>query len=634
MNTQTNPKSIFLQALELPEAERADFIVTACGSDAALRERVESLLKAHHPADSFLDPGKLNPSSGNTQTSDFSDTSVRGERSSRNDNPLAPWLTVSMQPGSLGRFRHYEVLEELGQGGFGIVYRVFDEKLHRVVALKVLSPTLANHASARQRFIREARAVAAVRHEHVVSIHEVEEDPIPHLVMEYIHGKTLQQKIEHDGALRLKEILRIGMQIAQGLAAAHKQGLIHRDIKPSNILLENGIERVKISDFGLAQAVDDASVSQQGQIVGTPAFMSPEQADGKPVDARSDIFSLGSTLYAMCTGSSPFQANTTLATLKKVSEHQPEPVSTVNRELPGWIDGIVSKLMAKEPNERFQTSAEVAEYLIAALSEVQGPAAVSPIRKKFLRDQLIAAIIVIASLLAFTEFTGLTHIASFVSRPFQHQLNLELPDLDTIVHLMETVDTVDEYPTKHTTFSSYLNGPVEIVAYKMKHEIKLLPGNYWLFASRHGKLIHRQLISVGWGGSSSITITIPGTKELNSSVVPPQSNPPSKLNELVRLAAEAKDVAEKRYQAGLIAHDNVLLSNIKWLEARLELALSRQNSVEASECLQKILTEQEARISFCQKQIAAGVISESALISLKEDVVKTNQRLEKLINKP
>lgn len=631
MNTQTNPKSIFLQALELPEAERADFIFTACGSDAALQERVESLLKAHHPADSFLDPGKLNPSSGNTQTSDFSDTSVSGERSSRNDNPLAPWLTVSMQPGSLGRFRHYEVLEELGQGGFGIVYRVFDEKLHRVVALKVLSPSLASHTSARQRFIREARAVAAVRHEHVVSIHEVEEEPIPHLVMEYIHGKTLQQKIEHDGSLRLKEILRIGMQIAQGLAAAHKQGLIHRDIKPSNILLENGIERVKISDFGLAQAVDDARVSQQGQIVGTPAFMSPEQADGKPVDARSDIFSLGSTLYAMCTGSSPFQANTTLATLKKVSEHQPEPVSTVNRELPGWIDGIVSKLMAKEPNERFQTCVEVAENLTTALSEVQGPTAVNPIRKRIRRDQLIAAMIVIASLLAFTEFTGLTHIASFVTRPFQHQLNLELPDLDTIVHLMKTVDTVDEYPTKHSTYS---NEPVEIVAYKIKHEIKLLPGNYWLFASRHGKPIHRQLIHVGWGGSSSITITIPGSKEFKSPSSPPQSNQESNLNELLRLAAEAKDIAEKRYQAGLIPHDNVLVANIKWLEARLELALSRQNNVEARECLQKILTEQEARISFCQKQIAAGVIPESALISLKEEVVKTNQRLEKLKNKP
>lgn len=624
MNTQTNPKSIFLQAVELPEPEQAAYLATACGSDTALRERVEALLKAHRPADSFLDPHKLHHDSGNTQTSDFSDTSIRGERSSSSNNPLAPWLTASTRPDSMGRFRHYEVLEELGQGGFGVVYRVFDEKLHRVVALKVLSPTLASHASARQRFIREARAVAAVRHEHVVSIHEVEEEPIPHLVMEYIHGKTLQQKIDQDGSLRLKEALRIGMQIAQGLAAAHKQGLIHRDIKPSNILLENGIERVKISDFGLAQAVDDASVSQQGQIVGTPAFMSPEQADGQPVDSRSDLFSLGSTLYAMCTGKSPFQANTTLATLKQVTERQPEPISTVNREMPGWLDGIVSKLMAKEPEKRYQSATEVAELLTATLSEVQGPKPVSPLRKRARRDKLLAAFIVISSLLAFTEFTGLTHIASFLSRPFQHQLNLELPDLETIVHLMKTVDTVDEYHIQHSTYS---DEPVEIVAYKMKHEVKLLPGNYWLFASRHGKQIYRQLIHVNWGGSR--LIIIPGSKENKSATALPQSDQKSTLNELVRLSKEAKEAAEKRYKAGLVPHDNVLLANIKWLEARLQLAQEQQNKSEERECLQQILTQQEARVNFCQKQIAAGVIQESALIPLKEDVAMTKQRMLK-----
>ncbi|HQR43731.1 MAG TPA: protein kinase, partial [Gemmatales bacterium] len=223
---QDSAKTIFLAALERPEAERAGYLDEACGGELGLRERVEALLNAHRQ-DSFLDPRKLHPASGRTQTSDFDDTSNSAEqaRPQQAPHPLVTWLQPSKQPNSLGRFLHYEVLEELGQGGFGIVYRVFDEKLHRVVALKVLSPTLASHGTARQRFLREARAAAAVRHEHVISIHAVDDEPLPHLVMEYISGQTLQSKIDKVGTLQLKEILRIGMQMAQGLEAAHKQGL-------------------------------------------------------------------------------------------------------------------------------------------------------------------------------------------------------------------------------------------------------------------------------------------------------------------------------------------------------------------------------------------------------------------------
>src|SRR5262249_38595177 len=154
-----------------------------------------------------------------------------------------------------------------------------------------LAPQLATSATARQRFMREARAAAAVSHDHVVTIHAVEEtDRVPYLVMQLIDGTSLQEKLDRTGPLGLKEILRIGLQTAAGLAAAHKQGLVHRDIKPANILLENGIERVKITDFGLARAVDDASLTQSGVVTGTPQYMSPEQADGQPVDHRTDLF--------------------------------------------------------------------------------------------------------------------------------------------------------------------------------------------------------------------------------------------------------------------------------------------------------------------------------------------------------
>src|SRR5262249_45176557 len=151
------------------------------------------------------------------------------------------------------------------------------------------------------------QAAAAVSHDHIVTIHAVEEtNGIPYLVMQCIAGLSLQQRLDRDGPLQLHEILRIGMQTASGLAAAHAQGLVHRDIKPANILLENGVERVKITDFGLARAATEASLTQSGVVAGTPQYMSPEQAEGKAIDQRTDLFSLGSVLYAMCTGQAPF----------------------------------------------------------------------------------------------------------------------------------------------------------------------------------------------------------------------------------------------------------------------------------------------------------------------------------------
>src|SRR5262249_36527038 len=152
---------------------------------------------------------------------------------------------------------------------------------------------------ARKRFLREARSSAAVRHDNVVHVYEVGEQPLPYLVMEFVPGETLQQKLDRSGPLGVPEVLRIGRQIAEGLAAAHARDLIHRDIKPGNILLEGGSQKVKITDFGLARAADDASISQSGVIAGTPMFMAPEQALGHPIDQRADLFSLGSVLYQM-----------------------------------------------------------------------------------------------------------------------------------------------------------------------------------------------------------------------------------------------------------------------------------------------------------------------------------------------
>ena len=285
--------------------------------------------------------------------------------------PDLTFLARSELPGALGRLDHYEVLEVRGQGGFGIVLKAFDEKLRRVVALKVLSATLVASEMARKRFLREAQAAAAVQNEHVVGIFAVEDGPTPYIVMEYIDGPSLQEKIDGAGPLPLDEILRIGHQTACGLAAAHHQGLIHRDIKPGNILLENGVARVKITDFGLARAVDDASLSQAGVVCGTPAYMAPEQAAEAKVDHRADLFSLGSVLYTLATGRLPYQASSALAVLRRVVDESPRPMRESRPDLPQWFEALVARLHEKKPSRRYQTAREVADVLAQHLAALK-----------------------------------------------------------------------------------------------------------------------------------------------------------------------------------------------------------------------------------------------------------------------
>jgi serine/threonine protein kinase len=280
-------------------------------------------------------------------------------------------------PEMLGRLGRYEVERLIGAGGMGIVFKGFDTELNRPVAIKVLAPHLAGSGAARQRFAREARAAAAVVHEHVVAIHNVEtEAAAPFLVMQYVAGESLQGRLDRQGPLALKEILRIAHQTAAGLAAAHAQGLVHRDVKPSNILLEQGIERALLTDFGLARAADDASLTHTGYLPGTPHYMSPEQARGDAIDARSDLFSLGSVLYAMCTGRPPFRADTSFGVLRRITDTQPRPIREVNADIPAWLADLINKLLAKQPPDRFSSAAELANLLEQCLAHVQQPATV------------------------------------------------------------------------------------------------------------------------------------------------------------------------------------------------------------------------------------------------------------------
>jgi serine/threonine protein kinase len=286
------------------------------------------------------------------------------------------FLAPPQEADELGRLGPYRVLKVLGAGGMGIVFEAEDLQLKRKVALKVMPPARAVSETARKRFLREAQATAAIEHDHIVTIHQVGEDRgLPYLAMQLLKGEPLHERLEREPRLPVAEVLRLGREIARGLAAAHDRGLIHRDIKPANIWLENlpgergGAAprvRVKILDFGLARAlVDDAQVTQTGVLVGTPAYMAPEQTRDQPIDPRCDLFSLGTLLYRVSTGRQPFLAGDTIATLMAVATSQPPPPHHVNPDLPPALSELIRRLLAKDPNDRPASARAVAEAIEA-----------------------------------------------------------------------------------------------------------------------------------------------------------------------------------------------------------------------------------------------------------------------------
>jgi hypothetical protein len=508
-------RDIFLALLDLPDtAHRSAFLAKACAGDAALRAQVESLLRSHDNAGGFLDRPALPPEQlGEGETQELGARSDADDRAPAGGNDLS-FLAAPTRPDSLGRIGHYEVLEVLGRGGFGIVLRAFDEALQRVVAVKVLAPQLAATSAPRKRFLREARSSAKVRHENVVQVYAVEEQPLPYLVMEFIPGETLQHRSDRTGPLEVAEVLRIGRQIAEGLAAAHATGLIHRDVKPANVLIERGPHwHVKLTDFGLARAADDASSSQSGFIAGTPMYMAPEQANADPLDHRADLFSLGSVLYLMCSGRPPFRAPTTLAVLKRVAEDTPRPIREIIPEVPGWLCDIISRLHAKKPEDRFASAQEVADLLAQHLAQLQHPGGVqapqvaapaagrmpppqgSPAPAPALRPRLgaprwaaAAAALLLLGGLGFTEATGVTDFRGTVIR-------LLSPEGTLVVE-------VDD-----PSVSVKIDGSELVITGAGAREIRLKPGSYTVEASKDGKVVRRELVAVTKNGRQVVRVS-------------------------------------------------------------------------------------------------------------------------------
>lgn len=323
-----------------------------------MRDRIERLLT--------LEKSEL-PLLNRTPQSLLSDFGS-DERGSTTTTSPVDLVVSSLEPSAdseLGNVNHYRVDAVLGHGGFGVVLKAFDRQLHRNVAIKVLSPMLAATSGYWERFLREARAAAKVFHTNVVQIFEVRSDPIPHIVMEYVEGESLHDYVQKRGPLEPQEVVRIGRQLAEGLAAAHDAGIVHRDIKPANVLLQFGTEMVaKIADFGLAVADFTPDLTKSSQMIGTPPYMSPEQAQGEELDHRTDLFSLGSVLSFMCTAAPPFEAQNALAILRDVAAARSRELPTT---VPAGLASVIDRLHARRPSMRFQSALELDEKLASCV---------------------------------------------------------------------------------------------------------------------------------------------------------------------------------------------------------------------------------------------------------------------------
>jgi eukaryotic-like serine/threonine-protein kinase len=339
-------KRLYNSALEIDPGRREAFLAEACAGDESLRKEIERLLARQAEAEDLLGKPAL-------------EVAARALAQDRKDEP---------QPNYVGRsLLHYRITEKIGEGGMGVVYKARDTHLDRTVAIKVLPAQAVADQERKRRFIQEAKAASALNHPNIIDIHDINSDAgVDFIVMEHVAGKTLDRRIGRKG-LRIGETLKYAVQIADALAAAHAAGIVHRDLKPANIMVtETGL--VKVLDFGLAKLTQPAqgeasgtvspmqSLTGEGRIIGTVAYMSPEQAEGKAVDARSDIFSFGSVLYETLTGRQAFHGDSTISTLSAIIEKDPPPL---NAEIPHDLERIITRCLRKDPARRFQAMSDL-----------------------------------------------------------------------------------------------------------------------------------------------------------------------------------------------------------------------------------------------------------------------------------
>jgi serine/threonine protein kinase len=304
--------------------------------------------------------------------------------------PAYPFLCPPLDRDEIGRLGNYRVLALLGSGGTSIIFRAEDVELRRPVALKVLKPHLSQDVEGWKRFQREARIMASIKHEHLVTIYQVgRQEDTAFLAMELLEGDSLDRWITRLRVPPIEEVLRVAREIVSGLVLVHSHGIVHRDIKPANIWVCSPRGNIKILDFGLASCFqDDANLTRTGTVMGTPAFMSPEQARGEKVDAQSDLFSLGCVLYCLCTGKKPFRDDNTMAMLRSLALDDPRPVADLIPEIPGALSDLIMQLLAKVPAQRPNSAKEILERLHQIES---GTCVVRPVVQSLLVPKVVRA---------------------------------------------------------------------------------------------------------------------------------------------------------------------------------------------------------------------------------------------------
>jgi serine/threonine protein kinase len=347
---ETIAERLFGEALELPREQRAVFLDRVCAGQPAVRRMVEDLLDE------------------NDRLSGFLSAPVCGSPPTTTATAASPAVAVGTR-----LLERYLIVERLGAGGMGVVYRARDEKLEREVAIKMLQPGVLTGEEARSRFRREARALAKLNHAHIAAVHDViEQDGADFIVMELVAGESLSAKLRGDGALPVKEATAIALQVAEALEEAHEQGVIHRDLKPANVMITPK-GQVKVLDFGLAKLMGptDATQTAESAVMGTPLYMSPEQAIGQKADVRSDLWSLGVTYYESLAGVTPFKGTSSLAILRAITDAAPPPLHGVRADAPLLSEQIVERALEKDPELRYQHARDFATDLRRVMRDLE-----------------------------------------------------------------------------------------------------------------------------------------------------------------------------------------------------------------------------------------------------------------------
>jgi serine/threonine protein kinase len=454
MNSQErSAERLFGAALDLPPEHRSAFLDQACRENPELRRLVDELLLKNEPLDSFLVDPPLQPD---------------GRLPMAATSPISCNLTTGTR---LGR---YTIVEPLGSGGMGIVYRARDEKLERAVAIKILAPGLLTGEDARHRFHKEALALAKLSSTRIAAVYDVgEQDGIDYIVMECVPGESLEAKLR-SGPLSVKDATSITLQIAEALEEAHEQGVIHRDLKPGNVMVTPK-GQVKVLDFGLAkllevQTTDETLSLETGGIVGTPLYMSPEQVHGKKLDTRTDLWSLGVVYYESLTAHRPFRADSTIAVLRAITEKAPTPVREIRPDTPPLAEQIVGRALEKDPDNRYQSASELigdASDLLASISS--GSLDLEKTAKSRSRLVILCAAIVLLFVVAGSLwfYRGFSHrrwareeavpqiTDLFAARKSLAAFNL----LETAQHYSPSDPTLKQIADQHTVAASITSSP-------------------------------------------------------------------------------------------------------------------------------------------------------------------------------